>query len=96
MATSDEHLAHAVDEALDPVWPFERRLALRRWRLATAARVAIAMAALWGLGLGMRIVVGMALPWTFFAFIGAMMTLAAFHQEEGREHLREEREEREE
>ena len=89
MATSDEHLAQAVDEALDPAWPVERRLALRRWRYATAGRVAVAMAALWALGLGMRVVVGTMLPWTFFAVIGALMTLAAFRQEEGREHFRE-------
>ncbi len=34
MATSEEHLARAVDEALDPAWPHERRRALRRWSIA--------------------------------------------------------------
>ena len=86
MATSEEHLAQAVDEALAPAWPHEHRRAIRRWRYATAGRVAGALLALWALGA----VVGMRLPWTFFGFMGVIMAMAAFSQTEGREHLRQE------
>jgi len=79
MATFEEQLALAVDEALEP----ERRRALRRWNYSTVGRVACPLLALWVLGS----VTGMRLPWTFFVFMGAMMTKAAFAQTEGREHL---------
>jgi acyl-CoA synthetase (AMP-forming)/AMP-acid ligase II len=84
MATSEEHLGQAVDEVLDPAWPDERRRALRRWSYSTVGRVAAGLLALWAFGL----IIGLTLPWTFYGFMGLMMTSAAFSQEEGREHLR--------
>ena len=87
MATSEDHLAQAVDEVLDPAWPDERRRALRRWSYATIGRVAGGLLGLWALGFVLGLVAGLTLPWTFFAFMGVMMTGAAFSQDEGREHL---------
>ncbi len=84
MATSEEQLAQAVDEALEP----ERRRALRRWSYATLGRVAGGLLGLWALVFAIHILVGLTMPWTFYGFMGAMMTRAAFGQEEGREHLR--------
>jgi hypothetical protein len=84
MATSEEQVARAVDEVLDPAWPNERRRALRRWSYSTIGRVAVGLVALWVFG----VIVGMTLPWTFYGVMGLMMTSAAFCQEEGREHLR--------
>jgi len=86
MADSEEHLARAVDEVLDPAWIDERRRALRRWSYSTIGRVAIGMLALWVFDL----LIGMALPWVFFVFMAVLMTGSAFSQEEGREHLRQE------
>jgi len=86
MATSEGHLAQAVDEALEP----ERRRALRRWACATAGRVAVGLSALWAMALGLQHAVGLTLPWTFFGFMGSMMAALAFSQSEGRDHLRKE------
>ena len=86
MATSEERLAQAVDEALDPAWPHERRRALRRWSYSTVGRVAAGLLGVWVLAF----IIGMRLPWTFFGCMGSLMTLAAFSQAEGREHLRRE------
>ena len=90
MATSEEQLAQAVDEALEPAWSHERRRAIRRWNLSTVGRVAGGLLALWALGFLMDLTVGLVLPWIFFAFMGSMMTVLAFSQSEGREHLEKE------
>jgi Kef-type K+ transport system membrane component KefB len=83
MALSEDELRRAVDEALEP----ERLRALHRWAWATAGRVAVALVALFALGLVLRVLFGMTLPWMFFAFMGALMAATAFAQPEGREHL---------
>ena len=88
MALSDDHLRQAVDEAMEPSWPRERRRALHRWAWSTAGRVAAALLALFVLGLIMQALVGVTLPWVFFGFIGALMAVLAFLQSDGREHLR--------
>ncbi len=88
MASSEEHLARAVDEALEPAWPHERRRALRRWNCSTMGRVAAGLLALWSLVFVLHVMVGLTMPWTFYGFMGTMMTVGAFRQEEGREHLR--------
>jgi len=90
MATSEEHLARAVDEALDPIWGRERRWALRRWNFSTAARVAGGFLGLWALVFVLHVMIGLTMPWTFYGFMGVTMTVAASGQEEGREHLRRE------
>jgi hypothetical protein len=90
MATSEEHVAQAVDEVLDPAWPDERRRALWRWSYATIGRVAAGLLGLWALGFVMHLMVGLTLPWVFYGFMAVMMIMAAFSQEEGREHLRRE------
>jgi hypothetical protein len=90
MAASDEQLAHAVDDVLDPAWEGERRQAMRRWAWATAGRVAGGLVVLWVLGLVMHFIVGLTLPWVFFGFMGVLMAVFAFSESEGREHLRRE------
>jgi hypothetical protein len=55
VSVSEEHLRRSVDDALDPVWPTERRLAT---------------------------------PWTFYAFIGGLTTVAALHEARDPDHLR--------
>jgi len=89
MPVSEDRIAQAVEEVLGPAWERERRRALWRWRRGTAARVVGGLVGVWGLALTLRFVVGMTLPWTFFAFIGFLMTVGGFSQPEGREHLRE-------
>jgi len=81
-------LEHALEESLAPVWERERHRALRAWALATGARVALGLGALVALSLLVYLVTGAALPWTFYAFMGVIMTAGAFSQQEGREHLR--------
>jgi hypothetical protein len=88
MALSEDHIQRAVDEALEPAWPHERHRALQRWRWATAGRITAGLATLFALGLALRLMFGMTLPWVFYGFMGALMTVLAFSQSEGREHLR--------
>ena len=88
MALSEDHLRRAVDETLEPAWPHERRRALQRWAWSTAGRVAVGLVALSSLGLALRVMFGMTLPWVFYGFMGALMAALAFAQSEGREHLR--------
>lgn len=90
MVTSEEHLAGAVDEVLDPAWEDERRRAVRRWAYCTAERVAGGLLALWALGLVMHFIVGLTVPWMSFGFMGVLMAVLAFSQSEGRTHLRKE------
>lgn len=58
MAGSDELLRHAVDEVLDPVWPRERRRAVRRLGRATLTRIIGGFLGLWSLGFASHLVVG--------------------------------------
>ena len=88
MASSERDVRRAVDEALDRAWAHERRRALQRWRLSTAARVAFGLLVLLVLDLVMRLMFDMTLPWAFFGIMGTLMATLAFSQTEGREHLR--------
>jgi hypothetical protein len=90
MAIPEDHIREAVDEALGPAWPHERRRAIRRWVISTAGRVVGGLLVLWAIGFVVHLVAGMTLPWVFFVFVGFMMTILAFSQPEGREHLRQE------
>ena len=85
---SGERIDEAVDEILEPAWARERRRALRRWRLETGVRLIAGLLALWAMCFVLRLVVGLALPWTFFGFMTLLMAGAAFSQTDGREHLR--------
>jgi hypothetical protein len=85
----EDQLTKSVEDVLAPAWARERRRALRHWAWPTAARVAGGLLCLWVLGLVLYLVFGLILRWTFFGFIGLLMTGAAFSQTEGREHLRE-------
>ncbi len=85
---SGERIDEAVDEILEPAWARERRRALRRWRLETGVRLIAGLLALWAMCVVLRLVVGLALPWTFFGFMTLLMAGAAFSQTDGREHLR--------
>ncbi|MGP0030370.1 MAG: hypothetical protein ACLPVF_07675 [Acidimicrobiales bacterium] len=88
MSVSEEHLRRAVDDVLEPVWPDERRRAARGWFYGTLARAALGILGFWGLAVVMYLVFGLALPWTFYAFIGGMTTMAALHEARDPEHLR--------
>jgi len=88
MALAEDHLRRAVDEALEPAWPRERRRALQRWAWSTAGRVATGLVALCALGLVLHLMFGLTLPWVFYGFMGTLMAVLAFSQSEGREHLR--------
>jgi Mn2+/Fe2+ NRAMP family transporter len=88
MSVSEEHLRQSVDEALEPVWPAERRRAARWWLCSTLARAALGVLAFWGLALALDLLFGLALPWTFYACIGGLTILAALREARDPEHLR--------
>lgn len=85
MSVSEEHLRRSVDDALDPVWPTERRRAARRWYYSRLRRAALGLLGFYGLALA---IFGLAMPWTFYAFIGGLTTLAALHEARDPDHLR--------
>ncbi len=88
MPTSEEDLRQAVDDALEPAWPEERRRAARRYFCSTLARVGVGLLGFFGLSLVAAFVTGAAFPWTFYVFIGALTTGAALHEARDPEHLR--------
>jgi hypothetical protein len=88
VSVSEEHLRRAVDEALEPVWPNERRRASRRLVLSTLGRAALGVLGFWGLAVGVYLLVGAVFPWTFYAFIGGLTVVAALHDARDPDHLR--------
>jgi hypothetical protein len=67
---------------------------MRRWTFETGIRLVAGLLALWSMCLVLRLLVGLTMPWTFFAFTTALMAGAAFSQKDGREHLRQEKSKR--
>ncbi|MGO8870071.1 MAG: hypothetical protein ACLQPH_01485 [Acidimicrobiales bacterium] len=88
MSISEEHLRPIVDDVLEPAWPVERRRASRRWMWATLIRVAAGVLGFWGLALAVSLMVGVAFPWSFYAFIGGLTAVLGLHQARDPEHLR--------
>jgi hypothetical protein len=88
MSLSEEHLRKAVDDVLEPAWEDERRRAAAWHTWCTLGRVVGGMFALGALGLVARLVVGLTFPWTFWAFVAGLVTIAAFHDARDPAHLR--------
>jgi hypothetical protein len=77
VASSAPHLRQAVDEVLDAAWPKERLRALVRLAASTTGRVAVFLLALVGLGVGLRVLFGVVVPWTFYIFVGVLAIVCA-------------------
>ncbi len=88
VTVSEEQLRRAVDEALEPVWPNERRRASRRLVLSTLGRAALGILGFYGLALAVYLFIGVVFPLTFYAFIGGLTVVAALHEARDPEHLR--------
>jgi len=88
MAISEEQLRRAVDEVLEPVWPQERRRAVRRLAYSTLRRVAGGALVLWSLGFVVHLIVGAPFPWAYFGFIALLATIVALPDPGDRRHLR--------
>lgn len=88
MSVSEEHIRRSVDEVLEPAWPNEHRRAARRWYYSTLARAAVGTLGFWGLALLIYLLVGVAFPWTFYAFIGGLTAVAALSDARDPDHLR--------
>jgi hypothetical protein len=88
MPVSEEHIRRSVDEALEPAWPSEHRRAARRWLYSTLARAALGTLGFWSLALLIQLLVGLAFPWMFYAFIGGLTTMAALCDARDPDHLR--------
>jgi len=72
----DEELGvQTADEVLEAAWPKERRRLRRQMALAHFGRTAVFLAMLGGLSLAVYLLFGMVIPWTFFAFMGALALL---------------------
>lgn len=90
MSRPEEDLRSAVEDVLDSAWPHERQRASRRWHLSTLGRVIIGLVGFYGLALMTYLLFGLALPWTFYVFIGGMTAAAALHDARNPHHLRQE------
>jgi len=88
MPASEDHVANVVDDILEAAWPSERRRALRRVALGTAARLTLAAGALWLLGFGVHLVVGTAFPWVAYGVIALLASIAAMPDSGDHSHLR--------
>ncbi len=88
MAVSEEQLRQQVDEALDPVWPRERRRAWRRAALKETGHWALGMAAVAALALGVYLVFGVMVPWIFFVVIGILAGFAVLPDPADQPHLK--------
>jgi hypothetical protein len=77
VAISEDYLRRAVDDVLEPAWPFERRRALRRMVCFTLVRVFRNTLLLMSFGFVAALVAGVAFPWAFgvFAFLGAVSAI---------------------
>jgi len=58
MAISEEHLRRAVDDVLEPAWPWEYRRAARRLHSSTLGRLTGALLVLWVLALVVYLLTG--------------------------------------
>jgi hypothetical protein len=88
MPMTEEELGRTVDEVLEAAWARERRRATRRAAWSDAGRLAAGLGALVGLGLVMRLLFGVVVPWTCFAFVGVLCVLAVVHAAGNQPHLR--------
>ncbi len=88
MAVSEEQLRQQVDDALDPVWPRERRHAWRRAARHQAGHWALGMGAIAALALGVYVVIGIMVPWIFFVVIGILAGIAVLPDPEEQPHLK--------
>ena len=58
MAISEEHLRRAVDDVLEPAWPWESRRVARRLVSSTLGRLAGTLLVLWVLALVVYLLTG--------------------------------------
>ncbi len=88
MATSEEQLARAVDEVLEPVWAHERRRGIRRLAYTTLGRITVGLLTMWVVAMGAHLVVRESFPWVFFGVITFLgTTIAALMNLDGSAHL---------
>lgn len=92
MGLSEERLGAAVDEVLEPAWPAARRRAALRLAAGAAGRWAGGMALLALLVVAARAVLGLEVPWIFFAVVGPVAGLAVLPDPDDWRHLRRETE----
>ena len=88
MERSEERLGAAVDEVLEPVWPAARRQAARGLVARAAARWAAGMGLVAAVAVGLRVLVGLTVPWACVAVVGALAALAAMPEHHELRHLR--------
>ena len=89
MATSEEQLAQAVDDVLEPVWSRERRRRIRRLAYATLGRIAAGVLTMWVVAIVAHLVIHESVPWVSFGVITLLgTTIAALMNLDGSAHLR--------
>ena len=88
MSVSEQELRQQVNQALDPVWPTERRRAWRRAALKETGHWALGMAAVAALALGVYLVFGIMVPWVFFVVIGGLAAIAVLPGPDDQPHLK--------
>jgi hypothetical protein len=88
VSVSEEQIRRSVDEVMESAWPSEHRRASRRWLYSTLARAALGTLGFWSLALLMYLLVGLVFPWTFYAFVFGLTTIAALSDARDPDHLR--------
>jgi predicted PurR-regulated permease PerM len=88
VAVSEQQLRQQVDDALDPVWPRERRRAWRRAALKETGHWLLGMAAIAALAVGVYLVFGIMVPWIFFVVIGILAAIAVLPDPDDQPHLK--------
>lgn len=84
----DSPIERAADEVLTAAWPRERRRAVLRREASSACRVAVFLAELLALAVGLHLAIGLAVPWSLFGLMAVLAVVFTRPDERQRAHLR--------
>jgi len=88
MDSSEEYLARAADEVIEPAWVRERRRIVRALALSTVGRIAMGLAVMWVVAFGAHLLVHEDFPWVYFVVITLLgTTIAALMNMDGSAHI---------
>ena len=77
MVTSEEHLAQAVDEVLEPARSREHGRASRKLGYRTLGQGALGLAVFWAVAIVADLIAGVNIPWVLLAVMTVLGTAVA-------------------